>query len=77
MKIEIEVDDVTLFVGALNNAVAAYGDVLFAIYFGCDIPAKLEKLYDIPFEELRKRFDCIKNVYEQVLVIEKVSSEGK
>lgn len=71
MKIEIEVDDITLFASALNNAIVSYGEILFAIYFCCDVPAKLEKLKEIPFEELKKRFDCIKNVYEQVLEIER------
>ena len=71
MKIEIEVDDITLFAGALNNAVASYGNILSAIYCYCDIPAKMEKLKEMPFDELQKRFDCIKNVYDQVLEIEK------
>ena len=71
MKIEVEVDDISLLAGALNNAVATYGEILFAIYFFCDVPIKLEKLKEIPFDELQKRFDCIKGVYEQVLEIEK------
>ena len=71
MNIEIEVDDITLFASALNNAVATYGDILFAIYFCCDIPTKLKKLKEIPFDEFQNRFDCIKSVYEQVLEIEK------
>ena len=77
MKIELEVDDITLFAGALNNAVATYGNILFAIYFCCDIPTKLEKLKEIPFEVLQKRFDCIKDVYEQVLEIEKSFGKGE
>ena len=77
MKIEIEVDDITLFANALNNAVATYGNILFAIYFCCDIPTKLEKLKEIPFDELQKRFDCIKGAYEQVVEIEKASSKGE
>ena len=71
MKIEIEVDDISLLAGALNNAVATYGEILLAIYFFCDVPIKVEKLKEIPFDELQKRFDCIKGVYEQVLEIEK------
>ena len=47
MKIKIEVDDITLFAAAINNAVATYGNILFAIYFCCDIPTKLEKLKEI------------------------------
>ena len=77
MKIELEVDDITLFAGALNNAVATYGNILFAIYFCCDIPTKLEKLKEIPFEVLQKRFDSIKDVYEQVLEIEKSFGKGE
>lgn len=77
MKIEVDVDDITLFADALNNAVAAYGDILFGIFIGCEIPSKLEKLKEIPFDELQKRFDCIKNVYEQVLKIENdISDKG-
>lgn len=74
MKIEIEVEDVSLLAGALNNAVATYRETLFAVYFGCDVPIKLEKLKEIPFDKLQKRFDCIENVYKQVLEIEKESS---
>ena len=71
MKIEIEVEDVTLFVDALNNAIATYGNILVAIYLYCDIPKNLEKLKEVSFDKLQKRFDCIKNVYDQALAIEK------
>ena len=77
MKIEIEVDNITLFASALNNAVASYGDILFGIYVGCEIPDKLEKMKEIPFEVLQKRFDSIKDVYEQVLEIEKSFGKGE
>lgn len=77
MKIELEVDDISLLTGALNNAVATYGEILFAIYFCCDIPIKLEKLKEIPFDKLKKRFDCINDVYEQVVEIEKASCKGE
>ena len=77
MKIELEVDDITLFAGALNNAVASYGDILFGIFFFFQIPDKLEKMKEIPFEVLQKRFDCIKDVYEQVLEIEKSFGKGE
>ena len=71
MKIEIEVEDITLFADALNNSIATYGDILFAIYLGCEIPDKLKKLKEIPFDILQKKFNCIKSVYKQVLEIEK------
>lgn len=75
MKIEIKVDDISLFTDALNNAVATYGNIIFAIYLCCDIPQEFKKLKEIPFEELQKRFDCIKDVYNQVEEIERVIKE--
>ena len=77
MKIEIEVDNITLFASALNNAVASYGDILFGIFVACEIPDKIKKMKEIPFEVLQKRFDCIKDVYEQVLEIEKSFGKGE
>ena len=72
MKIEIDVKDITLFACALNNAIAAYGDIIYGIYMCCDIPTRFEKLKDIPYDDLQERFKCLKDVYKQVEEIEKV-----
>lgn len=66
MKIEIDVEDISLFAKALNNSTSTYGNILFAICIGGEIPEKLKPLENIPYEELKKRFNCIKNVYKQI-----------
>lgn len=70
MKIEIEVDDLSLFAKALNNACATYRDMVFGVMIGCEIPTKFKKLKDIPFDELQSRFDCLKDVYKQIESLE-------
>lgn len=70
MKIEIEIDDISLFAKALNNAIVAYGDAVWGIFIGCEISSKLEPLKKIPYEELEKRIFCLKNVYKQIEKIE-------
>ena len=70
-KIEIEVDDISLFADALNNACISYSDVVWGIFIGCEIPSKLEPLKKIPYEDLEKRMKCLKDVYGQVIEIEK------
>ena len=74
MKIELDVEDISLFACGLNNAIATYGKILFAIHTCCGIPPEFQRLKEIPFDELQKRFDCIKGVYEQVVEIEKEQS---
>ncbi len=66
MKIEIEVEDVTQFAKSLNNASAAYAEIVSGIYLGCAIPKKFEKLRSLPEEELLGRLECLKDVYRQV-----------
>lgn len=63
MKIEIEVEDISLFAKALNNALITYGDVVWGVYLGCEVPSKLEPLKKIPYEELKGRIECLKDVY--------------
>ena len=70
-KITIEVGDLTTFITGLNNAIIAYNDVVGAVYFGCGVPSKLEVLKDIPFEKLKERQRSLKDVYEQLIEIEK------
>lgn len=66
MKIEIEVEDISLFAKALNNACASYGDIIWGIYIGCEVPRKFELLKKLPYEELQARMNCLKDVYRQV-----------
>ena len=70
MKIEVEVDDITLFAKALNNATISYDIVVSSILFGCDIPSKLEPLRNLSDDELAKRVRCLKDVYKQVEELE-------
>lgn len=74
MKIQLEVDDITLFATALNNAIVSYGDVVCAIMLGCEVPSKLEPLKKIPFEKLEERMMCLKGIYRQ---IEKIETDMK
>ena len=62
-KIEIKVNDVSLLATALNNVIVTYGDVLFGVFIGCEISSKLEPLKKIPYTELEKRFECLKDIY--------------
>lgn len=72
MKIEIDIgDDITIFAKALNNACVAYGDIISAIFFRCEIPSKLQPLKELSDEELQQRFYCLKDVYKQVEEIER------
>lgn len=71
MKIEIEVKDISLFAKALNNACISYGDVIWGIYIGCEVPNKFDPLKKLSEEELKARIDCLKDVYRQVENMEK------
>ena len=71
MKIEIEVEDISLFAKALNNACISYGDIIYGIYIGCEVPSKFDPLKKLSQEELKARMDCLKDVYRQVDGIEK------
>jgi len=71
MKITIEVKDIELFSKGLNNAIAAYGDIIYAIGIGCEIPSAFEGLKAIPFDNLRTRYNCLVDAYKQVEQMEK------
>lgn len=71
MKITIEVNDIELFAKGLNNAIATYGDVVYAIDICCEVPKRFEALKTIPFKDLSARYNCLVDVYEQVRQIEK------
>ena len=71
MKITIEVDDITTFAKALNNAMVAYGDIIWSLRIGCDVPKYFWPLGSLDEEELDNRFECLQKLYEQVEKIER------
>lgn len=73
-KIIIETNDVSTLINGLNNAIIAYNEVVNSIYLGCEIPLKLHPLKNIPFEKLRERQHSLKDVYMQLIEIEKKGS---
>lgn len=75
MKITIEVEDITLFAKALNNAIIAYGDITWGIFLGCEVPDKFAPLKGLPEGELKARVNCLKDVYRQVEELEEHSHE--
>ena len=70
MKIEIEIPDIKTAADAINNAAILYGDVIWAISLGCSVPAKAEPFKKLSDEELDKRFNCLKQIYQQLEAIE-------
>ena len=71
MKIEIEVPDIKTAADAINNALVAYGDIVWSVVLGCSVPQKLQPLAKLDEKELIKRLDCMKSIYEQLEEIEK------
>ena len=69
-QITLEVEDVTLFATALNNAVLAYNDIVFGITYECQVSSKFLPLKNLSEEQLFSRLQCLKNVYNQVIKIE-------
>ena len=63
-KVTITINDETL--KGLNNAIAAYGDLCYAILLGTTIPSKFEKLQALSDEELKARFEAIKTLYTEM-----------
>ena len=74
MKIEIEVNDLTEFISALNNALIVYGDIISSIQLGCE-PGLLIKnkvaLEQIGEDKLKARYDALVNVYMKLEEIER------
>lgn len=66
MKIEIDIDELSLFIDALNNAIIAYGNIVHSIFLCCDVPSNLEPLKNLPYDVIEKRFYCLKDVYKQI-----------
>ena len=63
-KITITINDETL--KGLNNAIATYGNLCYAIFLGASIPAEFEKLQELSDEELKARFDAVKSLYTEL-----------
>ena len=60
--------EVTLYVSdtqlnELGNAIAAYGDILYMISLGVNIPLKFKELENLSNDELRIRFDSLKQLH--------------
>lgn len=60
--------EVTLYVSdiqlnELGNAIAAYGDILYMISLGINIPLKFKELENLSNDELRIRFDSLKQLH--------------
>ena len=74
MKIEIEVNDLTEFISALNNALIVYGDIISSIRLGCE-PSLLIKnkvaLEQIGEDKLKARYDALVNVHMKLEEIER------
>lgn len=74
MKIEIEVNDLTEFISALNNALIVYGDIISSIQLGCE-PGLLIKnkvaLEQIGEDKLKTRYNTLVNVYMELEEIER------
>lgn len=78
MVIKIEVSDLELFSKALNNALVAYGDIVYSIGMGLDpqiSSSKFSKLKAPPIEELQARVNELIDVYNQVVEKEKEINE--
>ena len=71
MKIEIEVPDIKTAADAINNALVTYGDIVWSVILGCEVPNKFRPLAKLDEDELTKRLDCLKSIYKQLEEIEK------
>lgn len=74
MKIEFEVSDPGLLSSGLSHALSSYGDVVNAVFFGCEIPKKFEDYFqkynidglDERYEHLKKRWNAVKDILDQL-----------
>ncbi len=64
ITITLEVDETTL--NGLNNAVAAYGDLCWGLFLGTQVPDKFEILKQKSTEEMRARFESVKELYQKI-----------
>ena len=63
-QITITINDETL--KGLNNAIATYGDLCYAISLGTSIPTQFERLQELSDEELKARFNAVKSLYTEL-----------
>ena len=74
MKIKFEVNDFEEFLSAFNNSIVALQDIYAALYFGCEIPLKFEKMLKEKFgnndeakiECLKNRIILLQNIYKEI-----------
>ena len=71
MEITIQVDDITTFAKALNNAGIAYTLIAQSLIYECEIPKPFEPLKELSDDELTSRVKALADVYKQVEEIEK------
>lgn len=69
-QIILDIEDITLFASALNNAILAYNDIVFGVLYGCEVSHKFAPLRNLSEEQLLSRIECLKGVYDQVIQIE-------
>jgi hypothetical protein len=69
---KIKTNDLSCLIDGLNNAIIAYIKVIRAIDLECQVPTELEVLKKVPFKKLKDRFNCLKNIYNQLLNYEKM-----
>lgn len=70
MKAKLEIDDLSTTLTAFNNALIAYGSCSYAASLGAEVPEKLQHLSELTSEELKYRFNCLKNLYDQLTALE-------
>ncbi len=75
-KVVLDINDIKVFIDGFNNAIACYGDTLWGMSLGCPLTSKLEGLKNIPKDILQLRLDTVKQVYTQLLDIEKKMLTG-
>ena len=50
----------------LGNAIAAYGDILWAVYLGTNVPEKFSELKNLPEEDLKNKMALLKEFYDSL-----------
>ncbi|MCM1323959.1 MAG: hypothetical protein NC218_07345 [Acetobacter sp.] len=67
--------DIKVLADGLNNALFVYGRAIAADYFGCEshLPQQLQEL---SHEELERRFEAVKELYENIESLEKEGYNG-
>lgn len=70
-KITLEVEDISTLLDGLNNAMISYNEIVSSIILGCDFPSKLDPLKELTFKQLQERQDALKDLYIQLILIEK------